>query len=242
VSSATDSVRATCNTTIVPQNTDILIGTTKSKSEITPEKIEKLARDISQKQYKILMRSGTKDSKPVSQGEAGNGDDPQMTNVVIELSQLHGPNRQRQNSQQLDLPVIIETTGDNRRFPIKALIDSGCTGSTIDWKFVEENKINTQLMPKPVPVFNADGTRNAVGDITRFVEVRLSVLDHHEKILLAVAELGRSKLFIGHEWLAQHNPSIDWAAGSVFMDQCLEQCDFPKIDELDPWNHKDELV
>jgi hypothetical protein len=186
VSSAKDSVIATCNTTIVPQNTDILIGTTESKSEITPEKIEKLARDLSQKQYKILTRPKKKSVEPVSKGEAGNGDDPQITNVVMELSQLHGPNRQWQNSRQLDLLVIIETTDDNRRFPIKALIDSGCTGSTIDRKFVEENKINTQLMPKPVPVFNTDGTRNAAGDITRFVEVRLSVLDHHEKILLAV--------------------------------------------------------
>jgi hypothetical protein len=242
VSSAEDSVIVTCNTTVVPQNTDILIGTTESKSEITPEKIEKLARGISQKQYKILKRPEAESSEPASRGKAGNGDDPQMTNVVMELSQLHGPNRQRQNSRQLDLPVIIETTDDNRRFPIKALVDSGCTGSTIDRKFVEENGINTQLMPKPVPVFNADGTRNAAGDITRFVEVRLSVSDHHEKILLAVAELGRSKLFIGHEWLAQHNPSIDWTAGSVSMDRCPEQCDFPKMDELDPWNHEDELV
>jgi hypothetical protein len=97
VSSAQDLVIAACNTTM-NQNTDIFIGITESKSEITPEKIEKLARGISQKQYKILKRPVTKSPEPVSKGEAGNSDDPQITNVVMELSQLHGPNWQRQNS------------------------------------------------------------------------------------------------------------------------------------------------
>jgi len=43
-----------------------------------------------------------------------------------------------------------------------------------------------------------------------FVEMRMVVQDHVERIQLAVANIGKTELFIRHEWLKKHNPSIDW--------------------------------
>ena len=65
-------------------------------------------------------------------------------------------------------------------------------------------------LPIPIPVYNADGSFNQDGAITEVVDLRLTIQDHSEKITLAVSNLGRSDVFIGHEWLKKHNPTIDW--------------------------------
>ncbi|VDC03692.1 unnamed protein product, partial [Peniophora sp. CBMAI 1063] len=52
----------------------------------------------------------------------------------------------------------------------------------------------------------------------------MTIGDHREQIALAVAKLGSSPLFIGHEWLRFHNPSIDWETSTVVFDRCPELC------------------
>lgn len=92
---------------------------------------------------------------------------------------------------------------------VVALISSGCTGSVIDAAFVKANGFKEKPLPKPIPVLNADGSRNRAGHVTSYVELVLTVQEHQELIPLAVAQLGSNSLFLGHDWLTYHNPSID---------------------------------
>ncbi|KAG0699468.1 hypothetical protein DFH29DRAFT_877292 [Suillus ampliporus] len=85
----------------------------------------------------------------------------------------------------------------------QALIDSGCTGSTIDARFVAAKGINTQKLACPIPVYNADDTLNAGGVISHYVVLQLN---------------------IRHEWLKHHNPSINWTAGTLAFDHCPKTC------------------
>ncbi len=39
--------------------------------------------------------------------------------------------------------------------------------------------------------------------------------DHTERIDLAVTELGDRQIFLGHDWLARHNPIINWKLGRL---------------------------
>ena len=98
---------------------------------------------------------------------------------------------------------------------MEALLDSGCTGSCIDQTFIRENGINTQKLPIPVMVYNADGTPNSAGAITEVVRLHVKIRDHIEIAEFAVTELGKTSVFIGHEWLKKHNPSIDWVKSEV---------------------------
>ncbi|VDC04059.1 unnamed protein product [Peniophora sp. CBMAI 1063] len=111
-----------------------------------------------------------------------------------------------------------------RQIPVNALLDSGCTGSCIDEDFVQQNSICTRKTALPIPVYNADGSANANGSITEFVDIAMTIGDHREQIALAVAKLGSSPLFIGHEWLHFHNPSTDWETSTVLFDRCPELC------------------
>ncbi len=52
-----------------------------------------------------------------------------------------------------------------------------------------------------IPVYNANGTKNSGGAITKYAEIRLTIGDHAKWIDLAVTELGDRQIFLGHNWL-----------------------------------------
>ena len=72
-------------------------------------------------------------------------------------------------------------------------------------------------MPIPIPVYNADGTRNQAGPIPEMAELILAIGDYQECIQLAVTNLGNTDLFIGYEWRRFYNPNIDWERGNLTL-------------------------
>ncbi|SJL01489.1 uncharacterized protein ARMOST_04811 [Armillaria ostoyae] len=158
------------------------------------------------------------------------------------LDELHKPRRyliRAQNSpQSLLIPVELETLEQPITIQAKALLDSGCTGSSIHRDVVKKYGIPVQKTASPIPVYNADGSRNKAGEITTYAEIRLKIGGHSERIDLAVTDLGSKEIFLGHDWLVRHNPSINWATGSVTFTRC--QCAgnrfiLPDADPDDEW-------
>lgn len=145
-------------------------------------------------------------------------DDEHVIQVLYQLAQPMYYARSSGRRHQTTLSVVLQTTEfPRRRIPVDALLDSGCTGSCIDEDFVRRNDISTRKTALPIPVYNADGSANANGRITEFVDISMTIGDHEEKIALAVARLGTALLFIGHEWLQFHNPSVDWRALEAYL-------------------------
>ena len=64
-------------------------------------------------------------------------------------------------------------------------------------------------MPLVIPVYNIDSTLNKYESIKKFATLQLAINNHYEHINLTVTELGDMDLFLGHDWLKIHNPSID---------------------------------
>ncbi len=104
--------------------------------------------------------------------------------------------------KDLTINVQIETLENITKIAMTALVDSGCTSSAINRAFVKKHNISTHATAAPIPVYNADGTRNQGGSITQYTEIRLVIGDHAERIDLAVTELGDRQIFLGHDWLA----------------------------------------
>ena len=130
---------------------------------------------------------------------------------------------------QLDVNLTITTLDSSMNTSTQGLIDSGCTGSAIDATFVKECGFNTKKLPVPIPVYNTDGIYNSGGPINEYVEVIIKIADHLERIMLAVTNLGKSKVFIGYDWLKLHNPSINWRDGTIIFDRCPESCNYTPI-------------
>lgn len=129
-------------------------------------------------------------------------------------------------------------TSDSRDFAVTVLVDSGCTGSSIDRGFVAEKGLATHRLPRSIPVYNADGTQNSAGRIEEFVTVELRIQDHSEQIALAVTNLGTNTVFLGHDWLRLHNPRIDWQQGLVEF-QC-EDDHMPGLLDVDDDDDDDD--
>lgn len=56
--------------------------------------------------------------------------------------------------------------------------------------------------------------------------MRMTILDHSERISLAVTKIGNPELFVGLGWLRNHNLSIDWIEAKVFFDQFPDACGY----------------
>ena len=63
-----------------------------------------------------------------------------------------------------------------------ALIDSGCTGSCIDSRFVSRYQLITKPYINPLKVHNADGSDNEGGLITEYVELEMAIGRYQESI------------------------------------------------------------
>ena len=126
--------------------------------------------------------------------------------------------------RQLSLAVQLGIPNSDDLFQAQALLDSGCMGSCISREFVDRHHIALRKTAIPIPLYNADGSLNKDGSITHFAPLRVRVGDHQELLDLAVTHLDGSDLFLGHDWLKRHNPSIDWATGTLDFDRCPDVC------------------
>ena len=128
--------------------------------------------------------------------------------------------------QDLKLRVTIESLATGSQYEADALLDSGATGSCVNKDYVEAQGLQIKKLPLPLPVYNADGTLNEGGAIEGFVEVRMLIGDHAERIELAVTNLGKTDIFLGLDWLRYHNPNIDWAESTLTFDRCPDRCGY----------------
>jgi len=128
------------------------------------------------------------------------------------------------NRNSTELPIQLETTSSHHPISITALLDSGATGLFIDDDFVRSKNITTDKLPKAIPVYNIDGTLNQLGSVKETVDLILRYKDHTERATFYVTALGKVPVILGHPWLSQHNPQIDWKTGEVIMSRCPSSC------------------
>ncbi|KAI9067758.1 hypothetical protein FKP32DRAFT_1531517, partial [Trametes sanguinea] len=71
--------------------------------------------------------------------------------AVLVLKELARPKQfiRGGRGNQMDVPLILTMLDDRRSFSVQALLDSGCTGSSIDIDFVRRNHIPTRKLPRP---------------------------------------------------------------------------------------------
>ncbi len=145
-------------------------------------------------------------------------------------------------SGDFSIPITIEPISSRLKLTMKALIDSGCTGSTINQAYIKKHNLDTKKVLIPIPVYNANGTRNQRGDITEFVELSMMISEHRERIDLAVTNLGKKDIYLGHDWLKHHNPSVNWECGTIVFRRCDCMGERLVLPDADPDNRWDEKL
>ena len=99
--------------------------------------------------------------------------------------------------------------------PLLALVDSGADDSFLDIDFARQAKIPLILLEKPLTANALDGRLLAhVTHQTTPVSLILSG-NHREMIQFKIIISPQTPLVLGSPWLKQHNPHIDWSAGTI---------------------------
>ncbi|SJL15338.1 uncharacterized protein ARMOST_18831 [Armillaria ostoyae] len=138
------------------------------------------------------------------------------------------------------LHALVTVTGQ-KVFSTKGLVDSGCTSSAINCTFVQKHQLDTVKTAVPIIIYNADGNRNQAGDITKYVEMRMTISNHVERIDFAVTDLGPKDLYLGHDWLKHHNLVINWETGTIIFGRCScvkNPFPLPDADPDDRWDEE----
>jgi len=128
--------------------------------------------------------------------------------------------RSATTTREVKLPLSFRTLDMREVFSTTGLLDSGATDSFIDKGMIDRYGLKVKILDKPIPVYNADGGRNKLGNITGYVDLEMKIGDHKENMRLHATSLGQEQIFIGHNWLKKHNPDINWETGEVNMSRC----------------------
>src|SRR6202789_1056477 len=128
------------------------------------------------------------------------------------------------NPTALKLKVEIETTDTAEKKSISPLVDCRATREVIDRHYAKSSGFKLVKLTEPIPVFNVNGTPNKAGSITEVVNLILHYKNHSERTTFAVCGLGKQKLILGHSWLREHNPEINWVTQEVKMSRCPPRC------------------
>lgn len=123
-----------------------------------------------------------------------------------------------------ELKVHLQSISSHHPMGANALLDSGATGLFIDAEFVKAKNLTTQRLPRSILLYNIDGTLNEHGSVKETVDLIVRYQDHTERATFYVTTLGGTELILGHPWLMEHNPEIDWTTGRITMSRCPGEC------------------
>ena len=122
------------------------------------------------------------------------------------------------------IPIQVHTKDSNRPQAMKALIDCGAMAEFIDHEFVHAHELRMYPILHPIGLYNADGLPNEIGKITEAIDLVVQYKGHRRQSKFYVSSIGHKAIVLGHTWLAEHNPDINWRTGEVKMTHCPDYC------------------
>jgi len=83
----------------------------------------------------------------------------------------------------------------------------------INEQLVKDKRIQTRPINFLFGVYNTDGIKNR--DVTRMAPLEVEINGYKEHIEVAVIDLNRMNMFLGHDLLVKHNPEVNWKEGKI---------------------------
>ena len=122
-------------------------------------------------------------------------------------------------SMHLSLPLRYKNTDGKQIIETQILLDSGAEGLFMNQTFIERNQIPTIPLLKPITPRNVDGTTNQSGRITHSTWAHIVFDDQQLLTRFLIMNTRKSDVLLGLPWLKEHNLTIDWKTGRIFIPQ-----------------------
>ena len=113
-------------------------------------------------------------------------------------------------------------TKNGKKLKVKVLVDSGYMHTGINEQLVKDKRILTKLIDFSFEVFNANRTKN--GEVTKVVSLEIKINRHKKTLEVAVTDLDRTNMFLGHDWLVKHNLEVNWKNRTIKFMRCPGNC------------------
>ena len=111
---------------------------------------------------------------------------------------------------------------NSKNLKIKALVDSRCTHIVIDKQLVKEKRIQTRPINFSFEMFNMDGMKN--GEVTKVGFLEIEINSHKEQLEVAVTDLNKMDMFLGHDQLVKHNSEVNWKNKTIKFTRYSGSC------------------
>src|SRR5258708_14286693 len=110
---------------------------------------------------------------------------------------------------------LTSTSTHNPLQPFHALLDSGSSHSFVDKAFVIKNKLMFSYLPNPILLKMFDGSTPTNISKKVWMPITFSTGEtHHLELFITKLDENYS-LVLGYDWLAQHNPNINWTETKI---------------------------
>src|SRR5258705_4341942 len=110
---------------------------------------------------------------------------------------------------------LTSTSIHNLLQPFCTLLDSGSSHSFVNEVFAMNNKLKFSYLPNPIPLKMFD--RSTPSNVSKKVWMPITFSTgemHHLEFFVTNLDENYS-LVLGYDWLAQHNPNIDWTETKI---------------------------
>ena len=78
--------------------------------------------------------------------------------------------------------------------------------------------------------------RACISKITKAIDLVVQYKGHKSWSKFYVSSVGHKAIILGHTWLAEHNPDINWRTGKVKLTRCPDYCGQAKSGSSHPDN------
>ena len=139
-----------------------------------------------------------------------------MTTSVSPYLSIHSVLVAQKSNKSLSIPIELLSEKNVKIIDkVHALMDTGAGGKFINQNYAKKQGYPLRTLPKPLAVFNVDGTPNKKRTIKKFTKLWMKINGQKRKEELLVTGLGSQKVILGFPWLEEVNPDINWRKGML---------------------------
>src|SRR5258707_14866992 len=110
---------------------------------------------------------------------------------------------------------LTSTSVRNPLRPFHALLDSGLSHSFLNEVFATNNRLKFSYLPNPILLKMFDGSTPSNVSKKVWMPITFSTGEtHHLEFFITNLDENYS-LVLGYDWLARHNPNIDWTETKI---------------------------
>ncbi len=111
------------------------------------------------------------------------------------------------------IPVLFKSAHASAERGV--LADSGATDNFINSQLLKRLQISYLPVPKPIKIWNVDGTLNQDGNITHYTDLQVKTGKETHVLRFLITNLGRDEVILGYPWFTAFEPKIRWREATL---------------------------